>query len=59
MDRKAPFGRRRPAAIRYTQFKLAHGVGQQPQFSRRTFRMETARQGRPVAVRPVAFDVGR
>jgi radical SAM superfamily enzyme YgiQ (UPF0313 family) len=29
-----------PAAIRYTEFKLRHHLLQQPEFSRRTFRME-------------------
>jgi radical SAM superfamily enzyme YgiQ (UPF0313 family) len=28
-----------PAALRYTSFKLRHNIGQQPKFSRRTFRM--------------------
>lgn len=29
-----------PAMIRYTDFKLRHDIGQQPEFTRKTFRME-------------------
>ncbi len=29
-----------PAMIRYTDFKLHHDIGQQPEFTRKTFRME-------------------
>lgn len=35
-----------PAAIRYTDFKLRHDIGQQPEFTRRTYRLErTAARG--------------
>ena len=27
-----------PAMLRYTAFKLRHNIGQQPEFTRRTFR---------------------
>jgi hypothetical protein len=44
-----------PAAIRYTQFKLRHNIGQQPEFTRRTFRMEPEKHGRLAPIPKVAF----
>ena len=45
-----------PAAIRYTQFKLRHNIGQQPEFTRRTFRMEPEKLGRLAPLPKVAFE---
>jgi len=47
-----------PAAIRYTNFKLRHGIGQQPQFTRRTFRMDPAGQGQLAPLPRIAFNPG-
>lgn len=45
-----------PAAIRYTEFKLRHNLGQQPEFTRRTFRMEPQSRGAVVPLPRPAFD---
>lgn len=45
-----------PAAIRYTEFKLRHELGQQPEFTRRTFRMQPQPQGAVVPLPRPAFD---
>jgi radical SAM superfamily enzyme YgiQ (UPF0313 family) len=47
-----------PAALRYTRFKLRHDIGQQPEFTRRTFRMEPYALGRPAPLLRPAFASG-
>ncbi|MBI5489339.1 MAG: cobalamin B12-binding domain-containing protein [Deltaproteobacteria bacterium] len=46
------------AAIRYTQFKLRHDIGQQPEFTRRAFRMDPAKQGQLAPLPRIAFNPG-
>ncbi|MBI5502475.1 MAG: cobalamin B12-binding domain-containing protein [Deltaproteobacteria bacterium] len=46
------------AAIRYTQFKLRHDIGQQPQFTRRSYRMDPAKQGQLAPLPRIAFNPG-
>ncbi|MBN1770903.1 MAG: cobalamin-dependent protein [Deltaproteobacteria bacterium] len=45
-----------PAAIRYTEFKLRHDLGQQPEFTRRTFRMTPQPRTAVVPLPRPAFD---
>jgi len=47
-----------PGALRYTEFKLRHGIGQQPEFTRRTFRMKPQSQGALAPLPRPAFAPG-
>lgn len=47
-----------PGALRYTEFKLRHGIGRQPEFTRRTFRMEPQSRWAVAPLPRVAFAPG-